>query len=115
MRRVKDLARRIRAFLPTGGSLPDELWLRRHNAIVILLYLHAAGIMVFALVRGFPLWHSVAEGLPVAILAAMSASKTMRRSWRSALGALSLITASAVLVHISGGMIEMHFHFFVAL
>jgi methyl-accepting chemotaxis protein len=37
------------------------------------------------------------------------------RKLRSALGALGLITSSAVLVHVSGGSIEMHFHFFIAL
>jgi len=32
---------------------------------------------------------------------------------RAVLASLGLITASAVLVHLSGGYIEMHFHFFV--
>ncbi len=115
MRRVIEVLRKVRAFLPEGGSLPDDLWERRHNAILVLLYVHAVAIVAFALIRHFPLAHSVGEGIPVAVLATLAASKRFRRSWRSALGAMSLVTASAVLVHISGGMIEMHFHFFVAL
>src|SRR5687768_8858667 len=42
---------RARAILPEGGSLPDDAWLTRHRAIMVVLWLHAALIPVFALTR----------------------------------------------------------------
>ena len=38
--------------LPEGGSLPNEIWNRRHQGIVVLLWLHVAGIPVYGLLRG---------------------------------------------------------------
>jgi PAS domain S-box-containing protein len=49
-------------------------------------------------------------------LAAFLASRSGRsRRFRAAVASIGLITASAVIVHLAGGFIEMHFHFFVAL
>jgi signal transduction histidine kinase len=112
--RLREGFRRIRTLLPEGGSLPEELWARRHRWMVVLLFAHAVGIMVFAFARGYSLGHSFQEGSVVAAIAGL-AMLPKNRKLRSALGALGLITSSAVLVHISGGSIEMHFHFFIAL
>ncbi|MEX2395268.1 MAG: hypothetical protein WD826_12405 [Actinomycetota bacterium] len=106
---------RIRAMLPEGGSLPAEYWERRHRWMLRLLAVHAVAIAIFARFRGFSLTHSVQEGAIVAGIAILAAIPRRNRKLQSALGALGLITASAVLVHISGGSIEMHFHFFFAL
>jgi len=102
-------------WLPEGGLLDYSEWLRRHKAIVIVLYCHTVGIVIFGLVRGYPLWHCLVDASPVGLLAILAATPRFGRKWRSAFASLSLVTASAVLVHQSGGSIEMHFHFFVAL
>jgi signal transduction histidine kinase len=83
--------------------------------MVRLLFAHAIVIAVFARLRGFSLVHSVQEGAIVGAIAILAACPWKRRKVRASLGALGLITASAVLVHVSGGSIEMHFHFFFAL
>jgi signal transduction histidine kinase len=83
--------------------------------MVRLLFVHAVVIAVFARLRGFSLVHAVQEGAIVAGIAILAAAPWKSRKLKASLGAIGLITASAVLVHISGGSIEMHFHFFFAL
>jgi two-component system, sensor histidine kinase and response regulator len=111
---LSPLARLQRAWrlLPGRDSLPDDAWRQRHRGIVVLLWLHVAGIVGFALAVGETLSHSLEEGALVA-LAAIAASYARGRRVRSLAASLGLITSSAILVHLSGGYIEMHFHFFV--
>jgi hypothetical protein len=45
----------------------------------------------------------------------LAACGRLSRTWRAAIASFGLVTASAVLVHLSGGYIELHFHFFVML
>ena len=104
---------RVRRLLSTGGALPDEAWRRWHRGILCLLALHVPGVLLLALHQGYGWRHALMEVLPIAALA-MGASLGTRHRLRSTICAsLGLITASAVLVHLSGGMIEAHFHFFV--
>jgi len=103
----------IRGNLPEGQMLSDEDWRRRHRMVLILLWLHAGGIFVFSLIRGYPLAHGLQEGGAVAALAAMATWVPVGRRVRSAVGALGLVMSSAIIVHLSGGTIEAHFHFFV--
>jgi diguanylate cyclase len=99
--------------LPHGQLLTPEVWVQRHRGIVVLLWLHVAGVAAFAVVRGKGLVHSLLEGALVAAFAVPAAHPAVGRRARSAAAVLGLITASAVLVHLSGGVIETHFHFFV--
>ena len=104
---------RLRAVLPQGGSLPDEIWRTRHRGIMAVLWLHSAAIPVYALERGFSLGHALLEGAIVPAVALMAAAPSLTRRQRTIVASLGLLSASAVLVHLSGGVIEMHFHFFV--
>ena len=99
--------------LPSGQLLTPEVWARRHRGIVWLLWLHVAGIAVFALARGNGLSHSLEEASLVAVFALPAAIPGLARRARSAAAVLGLITSSAVIVHLSGGVVEAHFHFFV--
>jgi diguanylate cyclase (GGDEF)-like protein len=99
--------------VPTGQLLTPAVWAQRHRGIVWLLWLHVAGVAVFALVRGKTVGHAVAEMTPMALCALAAALPTLGRRARSAAAVLGLITASAVIVHLSGGVVEAHFHFFV--
>jgi serine phosphatase RsbU (regulator of sigma subunit)/anti-sigma regulatory factor (Ser/Thr protein kinase) len=105
--------RRIRSALPEGRTLPEELWTRRHRGILVLLWAHAALIPVFALVRGFSLGHTILEAAIVPLAALLATTPALSRRQRSAAASIGLLSCSAVLVHLSGGVIEMHFHFFV--
>jgi hypothetical protein len=102
-----------RGLLPSGQLLTPEVWERRHRGIVWLLWLHVAGVAAFAVVRGPGLAHGLLEASPLAAFALAAAHPALGRRVRSAAAVLGLITASAVIVHLSGGVVEAHFHFFV--
>ncbi len=104
---------RMWGVLPRGNTLPREAWLRRHYFLLGLLWFQAGALVVYAAAQGFSLTHSLLEGgLPASFAVAAMVAERHRRL-ASALVAVGLISCSAVLVHISGGIIEMHFHFFV--
>jgi diguanylate cyclase (GGDEF)-like protein/PAS domain S-box-containing protein len=110
---IQRLFSRIRAALPEGKPLPDDVWRHRHTGIVVLLWLHAIGIMCFALLTGHGIEHSTTEAAPVVLCAVLAALMPVSRRLRSIIASVGLITSSAILVHLSGGYIEFHFHFFV--
>jgi diguanylate cyclase (GGDEF)-like protein/PAS domain S-box-containing protein len=101
--------------LPHGGTLPEDAWRRRHHALLALLWVHVVGLTVFALARGYPVVHSLLEGSAVAAPAVLASVFHANRRAASAMVSIGLITSSAVLVHIWGGVIEAHFHFFVVI
>jgi hypothetical protein len=86
------------------------VWERRQRGIVFLLWVHAVALAAMGVVRGFGVLHSALEGGAIAALALMSHHGSVRV--RSAAATLGLISSSAILVHLSGGVIEAHFHFF---
>jgi diguanylate cyclase (GGDEF)-like protein len=102
-----------RGLLPHGQLLTPEVWRRRHRGIVWLLWLHVAGVAAFAVARGNSVTHSLAEACVVAVFAMAASHPRVGRRARSAAAVVGLTTSSAVLVHLSGGVIEVHFHFFV--
>ena len=85
----------------------------RHRAITVLLWLHVAGVASYGLIRGHDGTHVLVETGLVAALAIGATQRRLSRATRSVMATLGLVTASAVLTHFSGGLIEMHFHFFV--
>ena len=110
---VNQLVRSISQLLPEGRSLPDETWERRHAGLVVLLWLHAIALTGYALATGPSPLHALAGGSPMVVAALLAGTSGLRRKVRAGAASFGLITASAVLVHLSGGYVEMHFHFFV--
>ena len=106
------VASRVRSALPTGTPIGDEMFWVRHRAIVVLLWLHVAGLAIYGLTLGYDVVHLGLELSGIAA-AAVAAWVVPRRSWRAGIGTLGLVTCSALLVHLSGGLIEAHFHFFI--
>jgi len=106
--------RGLRDALPRGRTLPDESWERRHSWMVTLLWGNAAGLLVYSLYMGYSIPHSLADSVPVAVFAVVARAGFSRKV-RAAVAATGLLTASALLVHASGGYIEAHFHFFVTI
>jgi PAS domain S-box-containing protein len=113
--KVADWAGRILRSLPEGRSLPAGIWHRRHRGILVLLWVQAVGLAAFALATGQDLGHSLVEGSVVAAMALGATPAKLGRTLRALLASIGLVTSAAVLTHLSGGYIEMHFHFFVML
>jgi methyl-accepting chemotaxis protein len=107
---------RLLAALPKLRGLPADQWAPRHRAIVLLAWIHVPVLFVWGLAGpGFPVWHSLLDVGAIAVLAAAAGSTRFSQTARSCIGALALATCSALVVHISGGAITAHFHFFVVL
>src|SRR5688572_12019978 len=113
-RRTSVVARLVAAVPKNIAPGPVE-WARRHRWIMSLVWLHVPAIMIFGLARGETIQHTAVEATPVALLGILASQNRLNHRLRAVIAALALITSSAVLVHLSGGMIEMHFHFFVML
>jgi len=114
-------------FTPSGDTIPDDTWRRRHRNILVVVLAHVPLLFLLGLFEGtetlfsgatipsIPLTTVLVElGVIVGLVAAASLSALPRRV-RTALGTLGLLSSSVVLVHFSGGFIEAHFHFFVAM
>ncbi len=104
---------RLRLALPTGRALPDEVWRQRHQAILALVWLHVVGLVVFGLFTDHSLGHSLSEAAWVGVAALIATFKQGNRRVGAMAASVGLILSSGMLVHFSGGYIEMHFHFFV--
>ena len=106
---------RVLGWLPAGGNLTHSDFTRRHRAIVYLIWIQAAGTLVFGLVSHIYPPVAVLECLLIAALGGVARIDVLAPRFRSAIATLALITTSAVIVQFSGGVIEAHFHFFVML
>ncbi len=118
----------IWSLVPSGGSLPDDVWQGRRRFLVGLVWFHAAAIMLAGPVLGHrwefslsavvhhgTVLHTAAEGLVVAFFAALACWPRRSRTFQATAVGFGLMSSSAILVHLSGGYIEAHFHFFVML
>ena len=108
--------------------MPPETWHRRHRFLLWLTWFHAAFIALLGPMLGYDLElsfrafstagsvaHTTIEALPVAVFAALACWQRLNPSLRATAVGLGLTNASAIFVHLSGGYIELHFHFFVVL
>jgi diguanylate cyclase (GGDEF)-like protein len=109
-RRIVDQA--IASF-PRGGLLPDQNWRRRHLALTAVLLCHVPILIGYGIVQGYSLRNSLLGALLPMAFGTAALWIRLSRAWRSISVAIGLISCSVVLVHLSHGLIEMHFHFFV--
>jgi len=100
-------------FLPRGTALPDAVWWRRHRGILVLLWLHVPAVFIVAVVQGVGPSHAALETSVLLGLATLATMSRRHRALSMVIAAVGLLTCSAVLVHLTHGLIEMHFHFFV--
>ena len=100
-------------YLPRGGSLPEAVWQKRHRAMVVLLWLHVPALFAVGVATGHDWLHVALECSILVAFGVVGMSDHLHRNLRMVATSLGLLTASALLVHFSGGVIEMHFHFFV--
>src|ERR1700712_1250108 len=110
---ILELKNRAVRLLPEGRLLPEAVWQRRHRAIIRLCLLSAATLVLLSWGWGY--------GQPAAvfILAAVTAPLVLAvhprlgRKFQASGTTLSLMIASATLVHLWSGVTESHFIFFV--
>jgi diguanylate cyclase (GGDEF)-like protein len=105
--------RTVRNYLPRGQTLTEDVWYVRHHTLGWLLRAHVLVIFVYALIRGRSPAMACGFAGVIAFFAFLASTDTTRRRFVSAMTALGLVVSSAVLVELSGGLIEMHFHFFL--
>ncbi|QCC47613.1 methyl-accepting chemotaxis protein [Halobellus limi] len=123
---VRGTVGEIIKYTPSGYSIPDESWRRRHRNIVVLLLAHIP--LLFALgmyegtdsftgatIPGRPLSQILLRVGVLGALAALASWPRLGRRTRTTLATVGLATGSAILVYFSGGYIEAHFHFFVVM
>jgi signal transduction histidine kinase len=101
-----------RRLLPRGRPISDDLWRSRHRTVVRLLVAHLVALCGYGIVRSFPVWHLALELGAIAAVTAI-AQTAGTRNIQSAAGTVGLVSCSGLLVHLSGGLIEAHFHFFI--
>ncbi|HEX7168702.1 MAG TPA: EAL domain-containing protein, partial [Acidimicrobiales bacterium] len=99
--------------LPAGNGLPEDVWNRRHTGILTVLWLHVPFVLAFAVISGTGPLHAMQEALAISAIAIAASATRRSRRVTTVLTAIGLLTCSAVLVHLSGGVIEVHFHYFV--
>jgi signal transduction histidine kinase len=107
------LLARARALLPHGRTLPDGEWAARHRGLLLVLWLHLPGLAAIGLWRGAEPLYVLGENTGIAVLAALAVPAVLPRRLRTALVSAGLLACSALMVHLSGGLTLMHFHFFV--
>jgi signal transduction histidine kinase len=110
---IDQVARSIRALLPEGRALAEREWRMRHAWITGLLWAHVPLVVLFGLAQGEVLDHVLKEAAGIAILASLASIVKLGRRLRAVSASIGLFMSSAVLVHLSGGYIEFHFHYFV--
>ncbi|MDX6643645.1 MAG: hypothetical protein QOD76_1607 [Solirubrobacteraceae bacterium] len=112
--RLQDSAHACRRALPRGGTLPQNEWEQRHRALLAFLWLNTLAFAIAGLASGR--YGALHSALHVGSLVAFAVVASMRRfgnAIRAASISLGLLTAAALLVHVTNGLIEAHFYFFV--
>jgi diguanylate cyclase (GGDEF)-like protein len=104
---------RLLDLLPKGRSLPEHVWIRRHRGLLLILWLHVVGLTLLGVVRGYGPVQTTADAGILGFFAIIGSQPGGSRKLRSVMVALGLLSSSAVMVHLTGGLIESHFHFFV--
>ncbi|MFC3689976.1 PP2C family protein-serine/threonine phosphatase [Aquipuribacter hungaricus] len=107
-----------RRVLPRGTPLPDDVWALRHRVFLAAAWAAAAVVLAWGTLS-HGLAHGVLDALPVAVPSLLATvvsvgARRWRREAASSTVMLALMMAAAVVVHLSHGLIEAHFLFFVA-
>jgi diguanylate cyclase (GGDEF)-like protein len=101
-------------WLPQGQLLPEHIWRRRHQGIVVLLWLHVPALLLFGLLVGAESpGHIVGDVSLIVLFAVGASSERFGIKARVVAASFGLVTCSAVLVDLWHGTTEAHFHFFV--
>ncbi|MEM7341337.1 MAG: methyl-accepting chemotaxis protein [Actinomycetota bacterium] len=100
--------------IPAGTPLPEDVWVARHRLIVGFLALHVPAVVAVALWNGWTIGHTLAEISPIVALT-IGAAFLPNRSARELCSILGLIITAMVFIHVTGGIVEAHFHAFIVI
>jgi PAS domain S-box-containing protein len=119
---------RLWSLIPSGGSLPESVWRARHRFLVGLTFFHVViiALVAFLVAKHWELslrapfddengLHVISEALVVGLFGLVACWRRAGRILQATFVGFGLMSSSAILVHLSGGYIELHFHFFVML
>jgi diguanylate cyclase (GGDEF)-like protein len=103
----------LKHWLPKGQLLPEHVLRRRHRSICVLIWLHVPALFVFGVLMGNSVLHTALDVSLVALCGFGASLDRFRMKARIIAASFGLVTCSAVLVDLWGGITEAHFHFFV--
>jgi signal transduction histidine kinase len=92
--------------------LDDAVFRQRHLFLSVVLGLHVPALFAFGVWQGYGMGHSALEIVTPAVCLVFARVARNRRLAAFFVTA-GLVFCSSVLVHLSGGTIEAHFHFFI--
>jgi signal transduction histidine kinase/CheY-like chemotaxis protein len=101
------------AWLPRGRGLPRESWRRRHRGLRLLLWAHLPALLIFGALKGYGGPHAILHLAPITAFAMLGGWDAVPRRAQAVSVTMGLLTAAALGVHISDGLTESHFLFFV--
>jgi diguanylate cyclase (GGDEF)-like protein len=107
--------RTLRHTLPRGGTLPPAEWEQRHKALLTFLWANVIALPAYGVISGYGFGHSALHASALLLFAVLGMMRRLRPVARATCVSLGLLTAAALLVHITGGLIEAHFYFFVVI
>jgi PAS domain S-box-containing protein len=99
--------------LPHGQTLPEGEWQSRHRVLLWLLWAHVAAMPIISLLFDQGPAQAALDGATVAVWAVLAQLKLGGRRLQSLIVTVGLLSCSALLVHVTDGLPESYFHFFV--
>ncbi|MFN0026792.1 MAG: methyl-accepting chemotaxis protein [Acidimicrobiales bacterium] len=105
----------LRDYWPTGQTLDEAEHRRRHRGILMVLWLQIPVVLLVGVLSGQSSGIHLLRDAAAVTLMALLASVVRQRALQALLASVGLLSASAAVVHASGGSIEAHFHFLLAL
>jgi diguanylate cyclase (GGDEF)-like protein len=108
-------SRGLLRLLPVGKTLPSAEWERRHRCIVWILWMHAIALAVVGVILDGLSVHGVGHGVLIAPFAMLASRRRSTRRQRQMATTFGMLTSSALIVHLSSGAIEGHFHYFTSI
>lgn len=105
---------RVPQALPGGNSLDDRSFQRRHQLLLGLLLAHVPALLVAGWLTDHSPGHLAFDVVPLLGLAC-AGLWLPHRGLRTVAATLGLVLSAAAFVHLTGGVTEAHFHYFVVL
>lgn len=112
-RGLRDAARHLGAVLPHGRSLPEAEWESRQRGLRWLLWAHVVAIPIITLLFDQGVDQAALDLFTPTFFAVIAQLRRGSRRVQSLIVTIGLLSCSALIVHITGGLIQAYFHFFV--